>query len=77
MQIFYQIVTHLVRLKDVQIFPHRQTVVIRSISVETSEVTQYIRPESVSQVGTTEKTSNVFFANSDRPLSSRILDVCI
>jgi hypothetical protein len=40
-------------------------------------VTQCIRTESVRYVGTEEKAPNVFFANSDRPLSSRILDICI
>ncbi len=73
----YQIVTDLVRLKVVQLFPHRQAVDIRPISVESAEVTHHIRPESARQVGTAEKAPNVLFANSDRPLSSRILDVCI
>jgi hypothetical protein len=77
MQIFYQIVTHLVRLKTVQLFPHRQTVDIRPTSVEEAEVTQGIRIESSRQVGTVEKVPNVIFSNSDRPLRSRILDMCI
>ncbi len=65
------------RLKVVQLFPHRQVVGIRPISIETTEVTQCIRSESASHVGTVEKAPNVLFANSDRPLSSRILDMCI
>ena len=46
MQIFHQVVTHLVRLEAVQLFPRRQAVGIRPISVETAEVTQRVRPES-------------------------------
>jgi hypothetical protein len=77
MQIFYQVVTQLVRLKAVQLFPRRQAVGIRPISVEEAEVTQRIRSESARQVGTAEKTPNVLFAKSDRPLCSRILDMRI
>jgi hypothetical protein len=77
MQIFYQIVTHLVRLNAVQLFSHRQAVGIRTIRIEVAEVTQRIRTESASHVGTVEKAPNVIFANSDRPLSSPILDMCI
>jgi hypothetical protein len=58
MQIFYQIVTHLVRMKAVQLFPHRQTVDIRSISIEEAEVTHHISPESTRHVATVEKTPN-------------------
>jgi hypothetical protein len=61
--------THLVRLEDVQLFPRRQVVDIRPISVEAAEVTQRVRPESTRQVGTAEKVPNVFFANSPPPLS--------
>jgi hypothetical protein len=70
-------VTHLVRLETVQFFPHRQVVDMSPINVETAEVTQHVRPESTSQVGTAEKATNVFLANSDRPLRSGILDMCI
>ncbi len=71
MQIFYQIVTHLVRLKTVQLFTHRQAVGISPISVETVEVTQCIRPECSRQVGSVEKAPNVLFVNSGRPLNSQ------
>jgi hypothetical protein len=55
-QIFYQIVTHQVEtLKTVQLFPHRQVPDIRSISIETTEVTQRIRTESARHVDTAEK----------------------
>jgi hypothetical protein len=88
MQIFDQVVTHLVRLEAVQLFPHRQAVGIRPISAEATEVTQRVtnkrrevthrvRSESTRQVGTGEKSPNEFFADSDRPLSSRIFDMCI
>ena len=57
----------------IQLFPRRQAVGIRPVGIEAAEVTQRIRPESARQVGTTEMTANVFIANSDGPLSSRIL----
>jgi hypothetical protein len=40
MQILHQVVTHLVRLETVQLFPRRQVVGIRPISVEEAEVKQ-------------------------------------
>ena len=79
-QVLDQIVTQLVWLKMIHTTsPHRQTVGNRpvgieeeEVGIEEEEVSQRISSESERQVGTTEKAPNVFVANSDDPLRSRI-----
>ncbi len=46
MQVLDQIVTQLVGLKMIQLFPRGQAVDIRSVGIEETEVTHHIRPES-------------------------------
>ena len=55
-------------LDTIQLFPHRQAVAIKPKGIEAAKV-----PEPSRQVGAAKETTNVFFANSDRPVSSCIL----
>jgi hypothetical protein len=57
-----------VKLDTIPLFPHRQAVAIRPKGIEAAKV-----PEPSRQVGAAKETTNVFFANSDRPVISRIL----
>ena len=68
LQVLDHIMTQLVGLKMIQLFPRRQGVGIRPAGIEAAEMTQRIKPESARQVGTVEKTPNLFFENSDHPL---------
>jgi hypothetical protein len=56
------------KLGTIQLFPHRQAVAIRPKGIDVAKV-----PEPSRQVGAAKETTNALFANSDRPVSSRIL----